>query len=100
MIQLQDGSESQDKLDMLYGGLQGQHFCPQDDNDLVTLNNFFVICRDIIGINTFEFDEEEYVPDQEVEVELEMEAYENDNQSYAPTEAAGTPQPSLIMSAI
>ena len=85
---------------MLYGGLQGQHFCPQDDNDLVTLNNFFVICRDIIGINTFEFDEEEYVPDQEVEVELEMEAYENDNQSYAPTEEAGTPQPSLIMSAI
>ena len=58
---------------MLYRGLESQAFSPQEDNDLITLNNFFVICRDIIGINTFEFEEEQYVPRQ---VELEVEAYD------------------------
>ena len=60
---------------MLYGSLKSQAFSPQEDNDLITLNNFFVICRDIIGINTFEFEEEEYVPRQ---VELEVEEYDKD----------------------
>ena len=38
-------------------------FCPQPEiDDSITLNNFFVMCRDIFGINTFEFEEDVYEP--------------------------------------
>ena len=60
MLALSDGSESQEKLDKFYGGLESQAFCPSHDNDLITLNNFFVICRDLFGLNTFDFEEDVY----------------------------------------
>ena len=61
MFQLDDGSEDLHKLERLYGGIAYMPFCPHPEvDDSITLNNFFVICRDIFGINTFEFEEDVY----------------------------------------
>ena len=60
MFQYDDGSEDQEKLERLYGGIACMQFCPQPEHDdYISLNNFFVICRDIFGINTFEFEEDQ-----------------------------------------
>ena len=62
MFQFDDGSEDLNKLEKLYSGIADMPFCPEPEvDDFITLNNFFVICRDIFGINTFEFDEEEVI---------------------------------------
>ena len=60
MLSHKDGSESEEKCAKFYACLESQPFVPQPDiDDRISENNFFVICRDIFGINTFTFVEDE-----------------------------------------